>query len=246
MSIESIQWVEPDALRYFPDDYRRTSLEQLARPYVEGQTVLDARCLNGRLAVSLAQAGHEVVAFDGFKEAAAAANALAAAAGLPPLAGFWDFTNLPARVGNRQFDTVLALDTLIHVKDDVIAARELRQVLKPGGRIILTAPAFPSLQGKRDAYRGHLRRYSKQGLRRLLESSGFAIELFRPWNFLSVAPFILVEKVFRQRLPDQVRYVRGQPGKSLANEALTWWFTHVENRLWFPCGLTYFVVARGR
>jgi len=243
MTIESIQWVEGDALRYFPDDYRRTSLDRLAHSYVQGHTVLDARCLHGRLAVSLAKAGHDVVALDGFNEAAEMTNALAAREGLPPLAGVWDFTDLPSLVEGRQFDTVLALDLLIHVKDDITTARELRNVLRPGGRLILTAPAFPGLHGKRDQFRGHLRRYTKAGLRHLLESAGFTIDAHRYWNFISLPLYVLIEKVLKQRLPDRVRYVRRQPGRSLVNDALTWWFLHVENRLWFPCGLTFFVVA---
>jgi SAM-dependent methyltransferase len=199
--------------------------------------------LHGRLAVELAKKGFDVIALDGFKEAAESANSLAKREGIAPLAGVWDFTNLPQRVGDRPFHTVLALDLLIHVVDDAVAARELHQVLLPGGRLILTAPAFPALQGKRDRYRGHLRRYSRAGLRSLLESAGFKIDRMCYWNFLSLPMYVLIEKVFNSRLPDKVRYVRGKPGRSPANELLTWWFTNVENRLWFPCGLTFFVIA---
>jgi 2-polyprenyl-3-methyl-5-hydroxy-6-metoxy-1,4-benzoquinol methylase len=243
MSRETIQWVEPLALPYFPDDYRRASLERLATSYVRGRSVLDARCLHGALAVQLARAGHAVTALDGFREAAQLANARAAAEGLRPLAKVWDFTNLPARVPRARFDTVLALDLLIHVPDDQQAVQELAAVLQPGGRLILTVPAFPWLQGPRDRYRGHLRRYSRAQLVRLLTAAGFRVDLVRYWNFASLPLYVLIEKVLRWRMPDAVRYVRRRPGPSRLNRWLTWWFMRVENRLRFPLGLTFFVVA---
>lgn len=246
MSIETVQEFEPEVLPYFGDDYRRRSLEALARRYVVGETVLDLRCVTGTLAVDLAASGFEVVAFDGHTQGVAMANEAARARELPPVARVWNFKDLPSLVEGRRFDTVLCLDLLLHVDDDQETAGELATVLADGGRLILTAPAFPSLRGRRDETQGHMRRYTRSALRDLLTSNGIEIDLMRYWNFSALPLYTLIEKGLRMRLSDRVRYMRGRPSPSPINAALHWWYTKVENRLLFPCGMTHFVVGRPR
>ena len=53
--------------------------------------------------------------------------------------------------------------------------RELRRVLKDGGSLCLTVPAYPSLWGEDDEARGHQRRYTASELRRKLNNCGFEI-----------------------------------------------------------------------
>ena len=53
--------------------------------------------------------------------------------------------------------------------------RELRRVLKDGGSLCLTVPAYPWLWGEEDEARGHQRRYTASELRRKLNNSGFEI-----------------------------------------------------------------------
>jgi SAM-dependent methyltransferase len=76
---------------------------------------------------------------------------------------------------SRQYDLVLMLDVLEHIEDDVAALRRVRHLLKPGGHAILTVPALQSLWSMHDVVNGHYRRYSKMGLQRLSEDSGFAV-----------------------------------------------------------------------
>lgn len=49
-----------------------------------------------------------------------------------------DITNIP--VENNYFDAVLCTEVLEHVKDPLLAIKELSRITKPGGRIFLTAP----------------------------------------------------------------------------------------------------------
>ncbi len=73
------------------------------------------------------------------------------------------------------FDAVLAADVLQLVADDRKVLREMRRVLKDGGLLCLTAPAYPFLWGEEDEARGHQRRYTASELRRKLNNCGFEI-----------------------------------------------------------------------
>jgi SAM-dependent methyltransferase len=75
---------------------------------------------------------------------------------------------------DHSFDAVLALDVLEHLDDDGMALREASRLLKPGGLLVITVPAMPSLWGGQDLISEHRRRYTKDSLRQLLESSGLS------------------------------------------------------------------------
>jgi SAM-dependent methyltransferase len=83
-----------------------------------------------------------------------------------------DGTALP--FGSGAFAWVAALDILEHL-DDAAAAPELVRVLEPGGRALVTVPAFPSLWGPQDVAAQHLRRYRRGQLERLLTGAGLEI-----------------------------------------------------------------------
>lgn len=70
-------------------------------------------------------------------------------------------------------DAVLALDVLEHCEDDAAAAAEIARVLKPGGRLVATVPALPSLWSVHDEDNAHFRRYTSTTLAGVLASSGF-------------------------------------------------------------------------
>ncbi len=71
------------------------------------------------------------------------------------------------------FDLVIAGDSLQSMPDDRAALREMRRVLKDGGLLFLTVPAYSFLWGEDDERRGHCRRYRASELRRKLTTSGF-------------------------------------------------------------------------
>lgn len=72
------------------------------------------------------------------------------------------------------FDCVTLLDVLEHLRDDECALREVRRVLKPGGSLVFSVPAYQRLWSAHDEALHHFRRYEKQGLQRLLANNGFA------------------------------------------------------------------------
>jgi SAM-dependent methyltransferase len=80
-----------------------------------------------------------------------------------------DLARIPVEDG--RFDHVLLTQVLEHIPEPAAVLGELNRVLKPGGTLWLTAPLF---------YAEHERpydfyRYTRYGLRHLLEAAGFAV-----------------------------------------------------------------------
>lgn len=85
-----------------------------------------------------------------------------------------DFHNLPLRSGS--FDLVTCCDVLEHLSDDRRAIGELARILKPGGQLLATVPAFQFLWGDHDTLYGHHRRYRAPELRARLADAGLEIQ----------------------------------------------------------------------
>ena len=70
-----------------------------------------------------------------------------------------------------QFDTILYIDVLEHIKDDNAEIEMAAFHLNPGGHLIILSPAFASLYSNFDHALGHYRRYTKEKLKSLLPDS---------------------------------------------------------------------------
>ena len=95
------------------------------------------------------------------------------------------------------FDLVTALDVVEHMDDDLAGLREMRRVLRPGGRVLLFVPTFMFLWGLQDDVSNHRRRYRLPELRRVLEQAGFEIERTTYANITFFMPILLVRKLMR-------------------------------------------------
>ena len=95
------------------------------------------------------------------------------------------------------FDLVTALDVVEHLDDDLAGLREMRRVLRPGGRVLLFVPTFMFLWGLQDDVSNHRRRYRLPELRRVLEQAGFEIERTTYANITFFLPILLARKLMR-------------------------------------------------
>ena len=84
-----------------------------------------------------------------------------------------DALSLPLR--DNCADIVTMLDVLEHLSDDGTALREVRRILKPGGALILSVPAYQHLWSAHDEALHHFRRYEKSSLNRVLNRTGFQV-----------------------------------------------------------------------
>jgi SAM-dependent methyltransferase len=94
---------------------------------------------------------------------------------------------------SSSFDLVTALDVLEHVRDDQAAVIELHRITKPGGRVIVTVPAYQFLWSEHDEALHHHRRYTRRDLISRLTAAGFQIE--RATYFLAL--FLIPIYLFR-------------------------------------------------
>jgi len=95
------------------------------------------------------------------------------------------------------FDLVTALDVVEHLDDDLAGLREMRRVLRPGGRVLLFVPTFMFLWGLQDDVSHHRRRYRMPELRRVLEHAGFEIERTTYANITFFMPILAMRKLMR-------------------------------------------------
>ncbi|MBN1867258.1 class I SAM-dependent methyltransferase [Candidatus Sumerlaeota bacterium] len=76
---------------------------------------------------------------------------------------------------DASFDVVTALDLAEHIeRDDALFAETLR-VLRPGGHLVVSVPAYPFLWSEHDETLYHHRRYRRGELRRHIEEAGFDV-----------------------------------------------------------------------
>lgn len=83
---------------------------------------------------------------------------------------------------SESFDLVTALDLLEHLDDETEGLRELSRVLRSGGRVLLSVPAFMFLWSDFDRFSGHRRRYSKEELKCKVEQAGFEVTKLSYFN----------------------------------------------------------------
>lgn len=74
-------------------------------------------------------------------------------------------------VGDSSQDVVCAFDVLEHLNDEGRALAEIERVLRPGGVLVLTVPAYQWLWGPHDELAHHRRRYTRRSVLKTLEGT---------------------------------------------------------------------------
>jgi phospholipid N-methyltransferase len=116
------------------------------------------------------------------------------------------------REGEQSVGSLVSSNVLEHIEDDVGCLRTMRQLLSPGGTLVLYVPARPELYGAIDRAVGHCRRYGRRELVRKVSSVGFQVESAKYCNLVGGVGWFVAGRVLRQsnfgggtiRLYDQV------------------------------------------
>ena len=101
----------------------------------------------------------------------------------------------------QQFDTIVMLDVIEHIEDDAGILERLNEALIPGGRVVLKAPAMPSVYGALDEAVGHYRRYTCRHLNGVLEAAGFINARTQAFNALGALGWWFNGRLMRRRIP---------------------------------------------
>ena len=114
--------------------------------------------------------------------------------------GFCDLTS-PESLALRehQVDTIITLDVLEHLEDDRAAIERYRDVLQPGGHLLVKVPAHPFLYGTMDEASLHYRRYRRSELREKLAGAGFEVSKVRPMNMVATLPYFLKGRILKKQ-----------------------------------------------
>ncbi len=108
---------------------------------------------------------------------ALATQRLGRAVGTAPLP---ELTGVP----DGAYHLIALLDVLEHIIEDRASLASIKRKLAPGGRILLTVPANQWMWSAHDAAHHHHRRYSKSGLRKVIDEAGLRIETLSYFNTL--------------------------------------------------------------
>lgn len=96
-------------------------------------------------------------------------------------------------------DAIVSANLLEHVPDDEQALREIRRVLRPGGRGVVVVPAGPGTYDYYDRFLGHERRYDRGELAAKARSAGLEVDEDIHLGSLIYPPFWLVKQRNRRR-----------------------------------------------
>lgn len=95
------------------------------------------------------------------------------------------------------YDIVTAFDLLEHLDDDEQALAEIYRLLRPGGLLVCTVPAYMVLWSPHDELAHHRRRYTRRDLVRRVRGCGFEVKrssYFNTWLLPVVATVRVVKR----------------------------------------------------
>lgn len=146
-------------------------------PPPENGPIFDIGGGNGFVSLGLMEAGFEAVLVEPGSKGAANGKRR----GIPTVICS---TIADAGFKNSTLDAVGLFDVIEHIDEDAEFLGSVKNLLKSGGRLYATVPAFSALWSTEDVLAGHFRRYTHASICTLIESVGFKIDystyFFRP------------------------------------------------------------------
>jgi SAM-dependent methyltransferase len=211
----------------------------LVRPHV-GSRVLEVGCGIGTMTRQLLDVAQEVVCIEPNLNCATRARA---ELGAHPRVAI-RICHLEEcdrdELQQRQFDTVVCVNVLEHIEDDVRALALFRDVVvKTGGKVLIFVPAVQALYGPHDAALGHHRRYSKRTLARAFDGAGLDVVAMQYTN-----PIGLLGWMYNLYISGNTEHTSGQV--RIFDRLVAPWALPLERLAPPPIGLSLFAVGRAR
>lgn len=144
------------------------------------------------------------------------------------------------------FDAVVAFDVIEHCADESLALGELARVLRPGGRLLLSVPAYRWAWTDHDVRAGHHTRYTRRRIVAVVRAAGLGVDR-STYAFISTFPFFaaarLVRKARSTRGEDQQRIPQVGPRVDRLLTGLSRVDGRLLRRFDLPFGSSVFVAA---
>lgn len=100
----------------------------------------------------------------------------------------------------KSFDTIVCMNVLEHIENDSKALKNMFNLLRSGGKLILLVPAFPSAYGLMDADLGHFRRYTVGSAGKKMKKAGFEVVGNKYINWLGLIGWFVNGKILKQNI----------------------------------------------
>src|ERR1700712_2862151 len=212
---------------------------ELLRPHI-GASVLEVGCGIGTTSLRLAEIAESLVCID--PNLNCVSRARAALEGNPKISlriCHLEECNRDELVRQR-FDTVVCVNVLEHIEDDIRALRLFRELVAPtGGRVLIFVPAVQAAYGPLDAALGHHRRYSKRTLRRAFDAAGLDLVALRYTN-----PIGLLGWMYNAHVTGATEHTVNQV--RLFESLVAPWALPIDRLIAPPIGQSLFAVGRAR
>ena len=186
--------------------HRNLCIQSLVRRFPPDGRFLDIGGGNGYVAQGLVEVGIDCVLVEPGIDGARAARMR----GIDPvICARLEDIGFP----HGTFSAAGMFDVLEHIEDEVAALQLVHQLLRPGGRLFLTVPAYSFLTSIDDVQAGHFRRYTLSSLGRVFARSGFQVE-FASYMFAPLPPLVFLLRT----VPSRFGLRRGANPKRAAAE----------------------------
>lgn len=100
---------------------------------------------------------------------------------------------------DEKFDSIVIVNVLEHIENDIQELQIAKDVLSPDGKIIIFVPAMPSLYGSMDAISGHFRRYRRTELEAVVRAAGLETKSMHYFDPIGVLPYWLSYRVLNRQ-----------------------------------------------
>ena len=201
-----------------------------------GARILDAGCGYGNVTRFLLQGRERVIGLDhspAFYEAVR--DRFASRDSFRAVLGDLADAGLLASLAGERLDTVVCVNVLEHLKDDVAALGAFHALLPPGGALVLLVPAHGWLFGSLDRADAHYRRYSRRGLAGRVREAGFRVVELRWLNLAGIAGWFLNGTILRRTFVPEAQYA--------AYDRIVPLLRAIESRVPVPIGLSLLCIG---
>jgi 2-polyprenyl-3-methyl-5-hydroxy-6-metoxy-1,4-benzoquinol methylase len=143
-----------------------------------------------------------------------------------------------------RFDLITALDVIEHIEEDRTAVAAMAAMLRPGGLLVATVPAFNLLWDHHDVLNSHFRRYTRQQLRAVIASSGLEPVRTQYWFRALFVPKLTVAMLNRTRKRKVEQHQIPHAAINRAMQALCVLEHRALGRVPVPMGTSVLAIAR--